>query len=198
MHPYLAAVTGPAPSLNPVRPAPGIPGPPSGPAPASQPRHRPSVKMHRQKSLKKQVVSNSNTVTNLYIKFLYLKEVEEKQPDLDFLSQLKKNTASRNASYLRRQESVRAESELAASSNFLQTPQGGQAKITRESIVTPMASAVRPVPAMGRPKPSVKRAPEKPRVKALYDYEAADTDEIGIAEGEIFELVREGNVKSKV
>lgn len=130
------------------------------------------------------------------INAIYLKDaVPEKQPDLDFLSQLKKSTASKNPSYLRRQESVRAETEMADSINFLKTPQGGQAKMTRESIMGPSsaAPAVRPVPGGGRPKPSVKRpGPKKPQVKALYDYEAADTDEISMAEGETVELVREG------
>ena len=30
-----------------------------------------------------------------------------------------------------------------------------------------------------------------PRVRALYDYEAADVDEISIREGDVFELVQE-------
>ena len=30
-----------------------------------------------------------------------------------------------------------------------------------------------------------------PRVRALYDYEAADVDEISIKEGEMFELIQE-------
>ena len=52
--------------------------------------------------------------------------------------------------------------------------------------------AVRPVPA---PKPSVKPQPRRPRVKAIHDYTAADTDEISIAQGEILELVKEGQLK---
>ena len=48
---------------------------------------------------------------------------------------------------------------------------------------------MRPVPA---PKPSVKPQPRRPRVKALYEYIAADTDEISIAQDEVLELVKEG------
>ena len=57
----------------------------------------------------------------------------------------------------------------------------------------PVAPAVRPVPA---PKPSVKPQPRRPRVKALYDYTAADTDEISIAQDEVLELVKEGQFKN--
>ena len=49
----------------------------------------------------------------------------------------------------------------------------------------------RPVPAGGRPKPSLKKLPEKPKVRALYDYQAQDTDEISLIEGEIIELIKE-------
>ena len=33
-------------------------------------------------------------------------------------------------------------------------------------------------------------------MKAIHDYTAADTDEISIAQGEILELVKEGQLKS--
>ena len=38
----------------------------------------------------------------------------------------------------------------------------------------------------------MKPQPRRPRVKALYEYIAADTDEISIAQDEVLELVKEG------
>ncbi len=49
----------------------------------------------------------------------------------------------------------------------------------------------RPIPAGGRPKP--KLVQQKPKARALYPYDAADTDEITIREGEIIEVMNEGN-----
>ena len=48
---------------------------------------------------------------------------------------------------------------------------------------------------MPKPKPAVK--PKNPVVKALYPYEAQDTDEISFKEGQIIELLAKGN-KSEV
>ena len=49
----------------------------------------------------------------------------------------------------------------------------------------------RPVPGGGRPRPKPRAVKSLPRVRALYDYEAADVDEISIKEGETFELIQE-------
>lgn len=56
----------------------------------------------------------------------------------------------------------------------------------------PSANSSRPVPAEGRPKPSMTKPHPKATVRALYDYQAQDTDEISLVEGEIVELIREG------
>lgn len=55
------------------------------------------------------------------------------------------------------------------------------------------SSSHRPLPAEGRPKPTLKRnVPQIPKVQALYDYAAQDTDEISLSEGEVLELIKEG------
>lgn len=48
------------------------------------------------------------------------------------------------------------------------------------------------MPAGGRPKPKLKQINARPKVRALYQYKAQDVDEIDIAVGEEFELVKEG------
>ena len=113
-----------------------------------------------------------------------------KQPETNFLEQLKK---SQERTAMRRQESIRKEN-ADGNMNFLQTPQGGMSKVSRESIRgSPVPEPrARPLPAGGRPKPAIKKAPEKPKVKAMFDYTQQDTDEISLVVGEIVELVREG------
>ncbi len=79
-----------------------------------------------------------------------------------------------------------------ANMNFLSTPAGGVAKATRESIrgtyffdkyllksifiMTPVmigpttgGAESRPLPAGGRPKPTLQKVAERPKVRALYD-----------------------------
>ena len=51
---------------------------------------------------------------------------------------------------------------------------------------------VKPLPAGGRPKPSVPK--RNPRARVIYSYQAADTDEISISENEIIEILQEGKV----
>ena len=87
-------------SIHPIRAAPvRPPGPPATPAPASQPRHRPSVKFNRKEN------SGTPQIGNLK------KQIDEKiyfrQPAL--LSPSPQNM------------------------NFLSTPEGGQARVVRQS-----------------------------------------------------------------
>mgnify|MGYP001198162684 FL=1 len=49
----------------------------------------------------------------------------------------------------------------------------------------------RPVPGGGRPRPKPRAVKNLPQVRALYDYEAADVDEISIKEGDTFDLIQE-------
>merc|ERR1712106_599932 len=78
--------------------------------------------------------------------------------------------------------------------SVLNVPQGGVSKTVRESMAV---TTDRPVPGGGRPrpKPRERTVVSLPRVKALYDYEAQDLDEISMTEGEVLELVKEGKVK---
>ena len=49
----------------------------------------------------------------------------------------------------------------------------------------------RPVPGGGRPRPKPRAVKNLAQVRALYDYEAADVDEISIKEGDTFDLIQE-------
>ena len=73
--------------------------------------------------------------------------------------------------------------------SVLNVPDGGMSRSVRQSMVSPAQQ--RPVPGGGRPRPKPRAVQSLPRVRALYDYEAADVDEISIKEGDTFELVQE-------
>ena len=54
-------------------------------------------------------------------------------------------------------------------------------------------SETRPAPGGGRPKPKPRASRlATPRVRALFDYDAQDLDEISIREGDVFDLLKEG------
>merc|ERR1740124_1293915 len=74
--------------------------------------------------------------------------------------------------------------------SVLNVPQGGVSQTVRQSMAVPTE---RPVPGGGRPrpKPRERTVVSLPRVKAVYDYEAQDLDEISLTEGEVLELVKE-------
>ncbi len=107
----------PHPVRQPSRRAPARPpGPPSGPAPPSQPQYRPSVK------IKNRGQSNYGTGS----------AGGSGQPNI---SQLKKQLEDRPA-FRRRisKEEHNLEIEAAKNMNFLRTPDGGQARATRQSV----------------------------------------------------------------
>ena len=74
--------------------------------------------------------------------------------------------------------------------SVLSVPQGGYSSTVRQSMME--QSGPRPVPGGGRPRPKPRSAKNAAMVRALYDYEAEENDEISIQTGETFELVREG------
>ena len=45
---------------------------------------------------------------------------------------------------------------------------------------------------MKKPPPAPKPTPSFPLVKALYDYDATDTDELSFRENDVLELLKEG------
>lgn len=51
----------------------------------------------------------------------------------------------------------------------------------------------KPLPGSGRPKPAPKPKPRTPQCKALYTYDAQDTDELSFQADDIIEIVTEGN-----
>ena len=73
---------------------------------------------------------------------------------------------------------------------MLNVPDGGVSRSARQSMASEPPQQ-RPVPGGGRPRPKPRAVKSLPRVRALYDYEAADVDEISIKEGETFELIQE-------
>ena len=74
--------------------------------------------------------------------------------------------------------------------SVLNVPDGGMSRSARQSMASEPAQQ-RPVPGGGRPRPKPRAVRSLPKVRALYDYEAADVDEITIKEGEVFELIQE-------
>ena len=74
--------------------------------------------------------------------------------------------------------------------SVLNVPDGGMSRSARLSMASEPAQQ-RPVPGGGRPRPKPRAVRSLPKVRALYDYEAADVDEITIKEGEVFELIQE-------
>lgn len=50
----------------------------------------------------------------------------------------------------------------------------------------------RPPPAGGRPKPHPKPKPQVPQCRALYAYDAQDTDELSFNANDIIDIIKEG------
>lgn len=126
----------------------------------------------------------SNPAPSFQPKFRPSVKLQSTRGPNDLLEQLKRTQSS--ASQIKRQESIKPSYDQ--NMNFLQTPEGGQALKLRESM---RGEVHRPVPAGGRPKPKLKQINARPKVRALYQYKAQDVDEIDIAVGEEFELVKE-------
>lgn len=56
-------------------------------------------------------------------------------------------------------------------------------------------SVSRPPPGGGRPKPAPKPKPQVPQCKALYAYDAQDTDELSFNADDVIDILKEGNTQ---
>lgn len=87
---------------------------------------------------------------------------------------------------LPRQQSIGSErlSQAIESLDFLKVPDQGAAGVRRQTTS-------RPAPAGGRPKPQPKPKPQVPQCKALYAYDAQDTDELSFNANDIIDIIKE-------
>uniref|UniRef100_G3UTE3 Myosin IE n=1 Tax=Meleagris gallopavo TaxID=9103 RepID=G3UTE3_MELGA len=76
-------------------------------------------------------------------------------------------------------------SQQPESLDFLKVPDQGAAGVRRQSTN-------RPPPAGGRPKPQPKPKPQVPQCKALYAYDAQDTDELSFNANDVIDIIKEG------
>lgn len=58
-------------------------------------------------------------------------------------------------------------------------------------------SASRPPPGGGRPKPAPKPKPQVPQCRALYAYDAQDTDELSFNADDVIDIIKEGKRRAK-
>ncbi|NXF11878.1 MYO1E protein, partial [Smithornis capensis] len=75
-------------------------------------------------------------------------------------------------------------SQQPESLDFLKVPDQGAAGARRQSTN-------RPPPAGGRPKPQPKPKPQVPQCRALYAYDAQDTDELSFNANDVIDIVKE-------
>ncbi|XP_025058621.1 unconventional myosin-Ie isoform X3 [Alligator sinensis] len=68
--------------------------------------------------------------------------------------------------------------------DFLKVPDQGVAGIRRQT-------SSRPPPAGGRPKPQPKPKPQVPQCRALYAYDAQDTDELSFNANDVIDIIKE-------
>uniref|UniRef100_A0A8C5MPZ5 Myosin IE n=1 Tax=Leptobrachium leishanense TaxID=445787 RepID=A0A8C5MPZ5_9ANUR len=68
--------------------------------------------------------------------------------------------------------------------DFLRVPDQGVAGVRRQTTN-------RPAPGAGRPKPQPKPKPQVPQCKALYAYDAQDTDELSFNANDVIEIIKE-------
>uniref|UniRef100_A0A8C3DNJ7 Myosin IE n=3 Tax=Corvus moneduloides TaxID=1196302 RepID=A0A8C3DNJ7_CORMO len=75
-------------------------------------------------------------------------------------------------------------SQQPESLDFLKVPDQGAAGVRRQT-------SSRPPPAGGRPKPQPKPKPQVPQCRALYAYDAQDTDELSFNANDIIDIIKE-------
>lgn len=69
---------------------------------------------------------------------------------------------------------------------FMNVPEQGAAGLQRRR-----SKEVKPVPGAGRPKPAPKPKPRSPQCRALYAYDAQDTDELSFNADDVIEILTE-------
>lgn len=62
------------------------------------------------------------------------------------------------------------------------------------SFITPLSSTRPPPAKRNKPPIAAKPKPTLPQCKAIYDYDASDTDELTFREGDTIEIVRKGKL----
>ncbi|KAM9782579.1 myosin IEb [Neosynchiropus ocellatus] len=69
---------------------------------------------------------------------------------------------------------------------FMEVPEQGAAGMQRR-----LSKEVKPLPGAGRPKPAPKPKPRSPQCRALYAYDAQDTDELSFNAEDVIEILSE-------
>ncbi|NWS54402.1 MYO1E protein, partial [Chunga burmeisteri] len=81
-------------------------------------------------------------------------------------------------------QSEKPVSQQPESLDFLKVPDQGAAGVRRQTTN-------RPPPAGGRPKPQPKPKPQVPQCRALYAYDAQDTDELSFNANDVIDIIKE-------
>merc|ERR1712130_215927 len=88
-----------------------------------------------------------------------------------------------------RQNSVQKKQVGPIDMSVLNVPEGGRSQSIRQSMA--VTDSPRPVPGGGRPRPKPRAVKKLPQVKALWEYQGQDLDEISFEEGDTFDLIAE-------
>jgi myosin-1 len=154
----------------PGRPAPGRPAPshPTSAAPSSAPP--PPVSLPPSRKLAKRQSSK-----DLQDNMLKAKQSGNRTPTLPKETE---SPAKQMAAAMRANNNN--------NNKFMMTPDAGVAGAQRQSLL-------RPAPAGGRPRPTLKSKPtvQLPQCRCLYPYDAQDTDELSFNEGDIIDVISE-------
>ncbi|XP_045061642.1 unconventional myosin-Ie-like [Coregonus clupeaformis] len=85
-----------------------------------------------------------------------------------------------------RQTNNRSNNQSQADTTFMNVPDQGVAGLHRR-----LSKEVKPSPGAGRPKPAPKPKPRSPECRALYAYDAQDTDELSFNAEDVIEILTE-------
>ncbi|CAB1334711.1 unnamed protein product [Coregonus sp. 'balchen'] len=85
-----------------------------------------------------------------------------------------------------RQTNNRSNNQSQADTAFMNVPDQGVAGLHRR-----LSKEVKPSPGAGRPKPAPKPKPRSPECRALYAYDAQDTDELSFNAEDVIEILTE-------